>query len=802
MVVNYFVTALRAIKKDKQHFFLNVIGFSIGLAAAILMALFAQHELSYDKHQPDSERVYLAHTDYTSIGLQAIALSSYRSAETLKNHSQVEDIFRLVKTDFLSQLDQGVSELVQVDDNYYRLNNFYAATTNILDFIQLNIVAGDIKQTLSQPGQLAVSEQEAIRLFGDTQIIGRLLKHDQGQYRIGAVFEDLADNTHVKFDSLIQMPAQFIQEGRGYAYYKLLANTDLANFEQLLTTEFHKLVGQSGNNAIKMTLIGMEDMHLKSNGPLFMKKGGSTSILQICMGLSLILMLVACINFINLNIAQSAKRAKEVGVRKALGASKGQLVTQFLTESFLVVILATLIAFTLVEINLPAFNQMMDRELTLVYASEFMLIAVVVILAVGLLSGLYPAFFIASFSAKRVLSGDLVRGATAVFVRKLTLCLQGTLSVGLIIGAISLYQQMNLINSLPVGYEKSSRLVIKNLPPEALFTQKNNSLLKEIRTLKGVEQVTFSNTDLTNDGIIGFLFIWPNGERIEGFQPTVGTGYYPVETLGLKLLAGRDFSPKFSSDWYEEKNNTVSILVSRRMMELAGYQDPESVIGLTLKEPRYELTAKVVGVIEDVKIGSARQQVLPVSFNLGFNDNSLAKGHIVIKTSNADKVKLISDLRKIVRQELHLSDVQITSIADDYANAHKNEHRSLEMVGVFSVLAIFLTCLGTFGLASFSTLRRQKEMGIRKVLGASRLSIVNLLAKEFLILVVISIVVAYPLSYWLVGDWLAHFNERIEQTVWVYLIGAASLTLVTWLTVASLAFKTASSRPSLILRDE
>ena len=800
MFNNYLKTALRSIIKDKQHFFLNLIGFSIGIASAILMALFAQHELLYDKHQPDSERVYLAHTDYTSAGLQVIASSSYKNAEILKNHSQVQDIFRLTK---VGSLTQGMSELVQISDDYYRLRNFYAATTNILDFIKLDIVAGNINEALSMPGQLVLSEREAKRLFGDTKVIGRSLKYDQGQYRIGAVFKDLAENTHVKFDSLIQMPAKFTQEGYGYAYYKLLANTDIANFERQFTNELHKSWGQEGKSTITMALINMGDVHLKSNGPVFMKKGGSSSILQICIGLSLILILVASINFINLNISQSAKRAKEVGVRKALGATKRQLVAQFLTESFLVVTLAALMAFTMVEISLPAFNQMMDRQLSLVYGSEFMLATIVVISTVGLLSGLYPALFMASFSAKRVLSGDLVRGGTAIFVRKLTLCLQGALSVGLIIASVSLYQQMSLIDNLPVGYEKSSRLVVKELPTKALYTQNNNSLLTAIRSLSGVEQVTISNTDLTDDMVYDFAFTWPNGGKIDSFQPTVGTGYYAVETLGLTLLAGRDFSPKFCGDWYqidEEKHRTASVLVSRRMVELAGYQSPESVIGLTLKEPRYKLTAKVVGVIEDVKIGSAKQQALPVSFNLGFNN--IATGHIIIKASNTNLAKLSSQVRQIVRQELHLSDVQINLVSQDYANAHINEHRALEMVTVFSLLAIFLTCLGTFGLASFATLRRQKEIAIRKVIGASRLSIVNLLAKEFLILVVISIVIAYPLSYWLIGDWLANFNERIEQTVWVYLIAATFITLVTWLTVASLAFKVASNRPSLILRDE
>jgi putative ABC transport system permease protein len=801
MIGNYLVTAMRAIKNDSQHFFLNVTGFSLGLAVAILMALFAQHELSYDKHQPDSERVYLAHTDWTSIGLQAISQSSYSNAETFENHSQVEDIFRLVKSDDLSRLNLGGSKLVQVDGNDYRLNNFYSASTNILDFIALDIIAGDITQALAQPNQLLLSESEALRLFGESQVVGRTLKHLQGQYTIGAVFKDLAQNSHVQFDSLIHMPAKFIQEGQGYVYYKLLANTDIASFEQQLTTEFN--LGQ-GDSTITMTLINMEDLHLKSNGPFVMKEGGSSTVLQICIALSVMLIVIASINFINLNIAQSAKRAKEVGVRKALGARKWQLVDQFLTESFLVVALAALLAFAMVEISLPAFNQMMDRELSLVYGSEFMLITSIVILAVGLLSGLYPALFMASFSAKRVLSGDLVRGATAVFVRKLTLCLQGALSVGLIIAAIFLSQQMNLIDSLAVGYEKSSRLVIKELPTEALYIKENNSLLTAIRHLPGVEQVTLSSLDLTNDINSGLFFTWPNGETLSGPQPTVGTGYYAVETLGLKLLAGRDFSPEFSGDWYQEndeQNSTVGVLVSRRMVELAGYPSPESVIGLTLMDTDYKLTAKVVGVIDNVKIGSARQQALPISFNLGFY-GPLSTGHIIIKASNANMAKLRSQVRQLIRQELHLSDVKITTLADDYANAHKNEHRALEMVTLFSLLAIFLSCLGTFGLASFATLRRQKEVAMRKVLGASRLSIVNLLAKEFLLLVTISIFIAYPLSYWLIGDWLANFNERIEQTVWVYLVAAAFITVLTWLTVASLAFKVASSRPSIILRDE
>ncbi|NQY65827.1 MAG: FtsX-like permease family protein [Alteromonadaceae bacterium] len=602
------------------------------------------------------------------------------------------------------------------------------------------------------------------------------------------------------------MTDKVANKGSGYAYYKLLANTDIENFEQQLTTESHKLWDQARPETITIALINMADMHLEGTGPVSMKKGGSSTVLQICIGLSVMLIVIASINFINLNIAQSAKRAKEVGVRKALGATKSQLVSQFLTESLLVVALAGLMALAMVEISLPAFNLMMDRQLSLVYGSEFMLVTCAIIFVVGLLSGLYPALFMASFSAKRVLSGDLVRCGTAIFVRKLTLCLQGILSVGLIIAAFSLYQQMSLIDNLAVGYEKSSRLIVKNLPSEALYIQDGNHLFAEIRQLPGVEQVTFADTDLTNDMSGNFFLSWPNGKKTDSVQPTVNSGYYAVETLGLTLLAGRDFSPKFSGDWYQsdEKTNkgTIGVLVSRRMVELAGYPTPESAIGLTLAiRGADNLTATVVGVIEDVKIGSARQQALPVSFNLGF-DRYVTKSHLIIKASNANMAKLSNLVRQLIQKKLHLSDVQISTVADDYANAHKNEHQALHMVSIFSLLAIFLTCLGTFGLASFAALRRQKEVAMRKVLGSSRFAIVNLLAKEFLLLIAISIVIAYPLSYWLIGDWLANFNDRIEQTVWVYLFAAAIITMLTWFTVASIAFKAASTRPSLILRDE
>lgn len=800
MIINYAKTAVRAIKKDVQHFLLNLTGFSIGIAAAVLMALFAKYELSYDKFQPDSERVYLANMDYTAVGLQTIASSDFKIAEMLKTRSEIEDIFRLAE---VSHLRQDEVDLIQIGDTKYRLNKFYAATSNILDFVKLEALSGDITSALSQPNQLVISEKEAMRLFGHTGVVGQTLNRKGGDYQIGAVFKDLPENTHFLFDNLVKMPVEFETKRYGYAYYKLRPGTDPLAIQELYTETLHEAWGERGNTAIIAKFIGLEDMHLQGTGPAFMKPYGSASTLQICIGLSVILVLVASINFINLNIAQSAKRAKEVGVRKALGATKAQITTQFLLESLIIVGVASLLAFSLVELALPYFNQLMDRQLDLDYGSGFMLSAITVILIVGLLSGLYPALFIASFSAKRVLSGDLVRGGTAIFVRKLTLCFQGALSVGLIIAAASLYQQINLINSLNVGYDKASRVVVKELPSDTIYQKENNRLLSAIRALPGVQQATISNTDLTDDMECDFSFTWPNGEKSEGFQPAIGTGYHAVEALGLSLLAGRDFSPQFSSDWYNTtnpENNTLGVLVTKRMIELAGYNTPEQVVGLTVREPRYKINAKIVGVIDDIKLGSARQQALPASVALGFHCAGVS--NIVAKTDKQNTTGTMAQISQLIREELHFNDVKISLMQDDYDNAHKNEYKELNMVTIFSLLAIFLTCLGTFGLASFATLRKQKEIAVRKVLGASRISIVNQLAQEFLILMAVSILIAFPLSYWLVGDWLTNFNDRIDQSIFIYAFAGMAITAITWLTVATLGFRAASVRPSLILRYE
>ena len=466
-------------------------------------------------------------------------------------------------------------------------------------------------------------------------------------------------------------------------------------------------------------------------------------------------------------------------------------------------ILSGLLALALIELCLPTFNRLISSELTFEYASGFMLSVFGVITLIGVVAGLYPALFISSFSAKRVLSGDLSRGKSSVYIRKLTLCVQGAVAISLICAVVMIYQQMALVNHIDVGYEKDNRLIVRELPSASLYKEEGSPFLAEVSALQGVEGITLSDTDYATDMNGGMHYTWPNGETYDGMFPGIRVSYDVVETLGLRLLAGRGFNRDFKGDWYRENsdgNGEFAIIITKEKATLAGYTDFNEVIGVKVTVPRRNLTATVVGVVDDIRLGSVNKPELPTSFILGFADTDVA--NLVIKTDGKENLVVIEQLEKILKKYYKRNDIEVRWLIDEFNASHRNEHTTLNVLAVFSLLAVALTIIGTFGLASFSTLRRQKEIAMRKVLGASRLSIVNLLAKEFLLLVALSIVIAFPLTYWLLGDWLANFNDRIEQSIWVYGLAAVSVALITWLTVASIAYKAASTRPSLILRDE
>lgn len=798
MIANYLITALRAFKQQKQHFLLNVLGLSIGLAAAILVAMFAFNEASYDKQQPNAERVYRVNQYFTSLGVGG-PMTNKDLMNTFKDMAEIEDILSL-------EPSPPGAEFVR-DDVGYKLESIISASSNIADFVNIDLVAGDLAKVLSAPNMLALSEQYAIRIFGRADIVGETLIQGNKRWQIGAVFADLPENTHFFFQGLIkELPANTeYQNMNSASYIRVKPGTDVEKLAETIEQRYMKIAYESPNLA-KMTLHPLTSIHLTSNSNYEMKKNGSLSTLRICIGLSVLLILLAAFNFINMSIAQSAKRAKEVGVRKALGASKPQIICQFLVESLLITIIAALIACMLVELLTPAFNQLVDRQLSLNYYSMLGAAIAVVVLLIGLLAGIYPAMFMSAFSAKRVLSGDMQRGRTAIAVRKGLLVVQSALSIGLIIGALLLQQQLAYLQSLPVGYTKESKLIISDISAEDILHNNNTALLNRINAIDGVNKASVMDIDVTGSYNSSRTFTADNGQFTKQSLPIIGAGNDIAKTLGLTLVAGRDFSAKMAADWFNEVSETkatASAILTESLVKQAGYATPSDAIGSTWRTSAgkgQDLILTVVGVVKNIKVGSVKDAQPSTILICGYT--SSWAGRIIVDMDFAKILSIKAQLSSILQENLAIRDPQIDMLSENYRALYRNDERATEFVTLFSGLAVFLACVGTFGLASFSVLRRQKEIAVRKVLGASRINIMNLLAKEFLILVVVSVAIAYPLTYWLVGDWLANFNERVDQAFWVYGLAALSVAAITWLTVASLAFKAASTRPSLTLRYE
>ncbi len=800
MLSNYLITALRAFSRHQLHFALNVSGLSIGLAAAILIGLFASYEASFDQSQPSADRVWRVEQYFAQINA-SVPLSNKNVMNRLRDTAGIEDLM------MLEPLPPGAE--FRVDNNSFRLQGIVGASRNLTDFMQLQILHGDLAQVLQTPDQLALSESYAQMLFAQQNVVGKTLQQGDKRWTIGAVFADLPPNTHFALNAIHQL-APFTERytsNTGYQYLRVSSGTDLKALRAELQQKYVQMVypGES-NDIIQLSLVPLTDIHLNGGLRYELKPTGSRSSVYICVGLSVLLIALAGFNFVNMSIAQSARRAKEVGVRKALGASNGQIVAQFLTESVLTTLCAAVLACAMVELSLPWFNQLVERQLSLQYFSEFGAGLLLVVLLVGLAAGAYPAFFMAAFSAKRVLSGDLHRGKTAVMVRKTLLVMQSGLSVALIIAAVLLQQQLQYLQSLPVGYQRDAKIQVTDIDSRQLLFSQNNQLLERVRAIPGVRDVGIVDIDITQSFNASIALSSSNGVLREQVIPFIGVGMEPVRIMGLELVAGRDFSPQMASDWYQQlddKNSAASVLLSEAVVTQAGYASADQVLGkvfTTRDGDGRSLKLTVVGVVKFLKVGSARgAQPAPILI-CGFTRDWNSKLLLNIELSQLPVIR--DQLSQVLGQALNIYAPNIEILSDNYAAIYRNDAKIAQLVTIFSGLAILLACFGTFGLASFSALRRQKEVSVRKVLGASRLSIVNLLAKEFLLLVLISVVLAFPLTFYLVADWLSNFNERIVQQPWIYLLSALLVAAITWLTVASIAFKAASTRPAQVLRYE
>ncbi|MFQ3194412.1 MAG: putative ABC transport system permease protein [Colwellia sp.] len=796
MLSQYFLTALRTFKRQKLHLMLNVFGLSVGLAASILVALYAINESSYDHFQPNAENTYRMVFHDNQSGNEYL-LSTPKAYEKIKQLAGVEDVLYLMQTKMFAD------DKIKISENFNQLTANYAVTENIVDFITLDVISGDLQQSLQKPDHIALTVSEAKRLFGDINIVGQTLLRAKSHQRltVGAVFKDLRADSHFHFSSLTSFTPYNNIKGNIVHSYVRLNKTDVNKVAESITALIADIWQWRDNYYYLQPLTAI---HLGANFNNDMRVGGSEKNLSISIMLSLLLLLISSFNYINMSIAQAGSRAKEVGVRKVLGVNKSQLIVQFLTESVVLVVFATLIACALVELALPSFNQLVDRQISINGWSPFLLPLIIGSLFTGLLSGLYPALFISSFNAKRVLSGDFKRGKTATRVRKSLMVCQCALSLTLIISVLSLTQQLALLNNLPVNYEKSQRLVVVDAPSEQLYNINDLTLYQTLQKLPGVAAVTPSDFYLTDRSNAGFfLESVPGIDTVKTSMAYGGVGFDAVAALGLQLIAGRDFSTEFKADWFNAQSATVAIIIPESTLKLTGFASADEAIGKTWifsAGPASNVSGRIVGVIKDVKVGSVRHTGAPVVFVCGLPIGGSYS--LVIKTNEVITSKVRNDIATLLERKLDMAPVEIQTVSGNYSKLYVEDTRLVNMVRIFCYLAIFLTCIGMFGLAVFNAQLRSKEVAIRKVIGASSRSIVALLGKESMLLVFIAVAIAFPISYFLIDNWLSHFNVRITQSLGVYFVAAFVVLVVTQLTIFIVAYRTANSKPVNVLRSE
>jgi len=831
MFKSYFSVALRHLLAQKLYSAINVAGLAVGLACFILIGLFVSYELSYDGQWAAADRIHRVSRDF------------FESAETREARlaGMAAPAAPLLKQDF-PQIEQAArifccGAVVKRSDGEAFLERGYAEADNelfgIFDFEWLR---GDPATALTDPYDIVLTRSAAQRHFGDDDPIGQTLLTGGGNgaweaLDVAGVIEDLPENTHLRFDMLRSLLGwtncgcedaaaleRYFNDWSNnvfYTYVLLRQGASIAEIQSGSAEFLERHLGQGASDNTGFTAAPITDIHLRSDreAELWSREGaepaGSMTTVYTFTAVATFILLLACINFMNLATAGAAQRAKEIGVRKVVGAERWHVSMQFFGESVLLALIAVLVAVTLVELALPAFNAFLGQDLTFEYLSDpgVLLALALLALATGLVAGSYPAFYLATFRPAPVLKGDMTRGSGAAGLRKGLVVLQFSISIALLIATAAVYGQMRFINSLELGYDKDQIVV---LSPNNVEGEQWETLKREWLAHPGITHVTGSDRvpSETNARTAEIRGEGPDRRARRMQFVVVDHGFF--ETYDIEVVAGRAFSPAFGTDRPTARREETDLREGAFVIsELAARQlgwVPEAAVGewLELGSPQGsrfrvdELAGPVIGVVKDVYFESLHSAIEPTVYMMSDEAGGTASLRITGRDLEGT-LAFIDEKWKEVRPDLPAS---LRFLDQEFEALYQAETRQARMFTIFSALAIFIACLGLFGLAAFATERRTKEIGIRKALGGSVLDIVRLLTADFSRPVLLANVAAWPVAYFVMQSWLARFAYRIDMSVWIFAGSALLALVVAWLAVGVVATRAARAKPINALRYE
>ncbi|MEJ1241156.1 ABC transporter permease [Chryseolinea sp. T2] len=814
MIKNYLKIALRSLLKQRAYTIINVLGLSVGIASCLLITLFVLDEFSFDRFHAKADRIYkvwLERKYPNHITNYAIIPHSYADA-IARDFPEVEATVRLAGPNEtqVSYIDER-QERKQFEEEFV-----LAADSNFFDVFSLQLLKGDSKKVLKTISDLVITEQTAKRYFGDADPVGKSMTLFGREFRVTGICENVPNNSHMKFDFLTKFDANIFAPGErenfitfsAHTYVLMKPGTDVraleAKFPKMVDTyasaQIERDLGKSWEeykregNGYRYSLQGLADIHLDpTNIEGKLTPGGNLNYVYFLIFVAVLILTIACINFMNLATAKSAERAREVGVRKTMGSMKGQLVWQFLVESVLLALLSTFIAVGLAQLALPSFNELAGKHLSIGYTPLLFGVLIGVAAVVGFMAGSYPAFALSSIHPILVLKGKFTSSAKGAWLRNGLVVFQFFISIVLIVGTLVVVRQMNFMQSKSLGYDKEQVIVVMRA-----FTLNNKlqTYVDETERLKGVRKVGTSFSLLGRaDEFFGAQYK-PEGSTEILTTKTTAIDDNFAEAIGFEFIAGHGYSVA--------TDDSLSIVLNESAVRTMDISDPIGKKLIALQRTpngNVEVTYTIIGVIKDFNFQTLHDPITPLAIqsNESFGGGA---GHVYVRVEPGDHQRIIQDLEANWKQLAPEQTFRYTYLDQDLKAHYDAERRAGQVFAIFASLAIIIACVGLFGLSAYTASLRTKEIGVRKVLGATVGSVVLLLSVEFSKLIVVALVLAIPASWYVMDQWLSGFAYRVDVGVTVFVVAGLAALAISWITVSYQSIKAAMVNPVKSLRSE
>jgi len=804
MLRNYFKIAWRNLVKDRQFTFLNLIGLSTGIACAVGIWLWANDELHVDKfNAKDSQLFQVLRNSQTPNGIMTdehtpglLATSVAGEMPEVEYATAVVPVSWFDKKGFISRKDQHITANGQfAGRDYFKIFSY-------------RLIAGDKDQILQDKHAIVISKELALKLFNTTDhVVGKYVEWNQkdydGLYFISGIFEKPPEHATAQFDIVfnydlfLEKNAKLQKWGNNdpSTYVVLKKGTDLVNFNHKITS---LIIGKRGNSKVTLFIQQFSDTYLHNHYENGAPVGGRAEYVKLFSIIAIFILIIACINFMNLATAKAAARMKEVGIKKILGASRTSLIFQYLGESFLLTFLAVVAAIGLVILLLPQFNQITGKQLSIQPDAGFILALSGITLLTGIMSGSYPALYLSGFKPAAILKSRVKTAVGEVFVRKGLVLVQFTLSTIFIVSVLVVYRQMHLIQTKNLGYNRDNILYFEkggvisdnkeDYAPGGKYEADLENYLQGVKNIPGVINAANFRHNITNRNGGTYDLSWAGKAPDTRIDFTdLAVGYDFIETAGISLKQGRTFSRSYG-------NEKSTIIFNEAAIEVMGLKEP---IGKTVHLGSEDRV--IIGVVKNFNFQSLHENIKPCFFDFTMSQGA---SKIMVKIQSGKEAETIARLEKFYKNYDMGQPFEYRFLDDDYQALYSSEKRVAALSKYFAGIAIIISCLGLFGLAAFTAQKRQREIGIRKVVGATVNNIVLLLSKDFLQLVLIATLIAFSLSWWAMNQWLNAFAYRIHIGADIFIIAGISIFLITLLAVSFQSVKAALINPVKSLRSE